>query len=606
MSQPTTGIINEVFQNNMEVILGGFGAIQSTSGNLLIGLATIELLLFLWGSYLSRPEEFIKKLFEKIFLIFVIMVITFNWGMVAGMMKGYIAGGGASAGGGSSMITSMNPAYVASDGLDKVAVIFSPEGQKALIEGSFFNDPEDAERKRQRARERKERQKEQSYFAQATGIDQESMIEGFMDAGSDMARVVVVGLIFCLLAILIVFTHFYVALQLFVLTIDWYLTVAITQLLVPFAINKHTSPLATAAFQAVVRKSVQLGVMVAVLGMFGNTVQALGLGPQPTMVDVLSLLLGSLTLAFMVKNVPQIAGSIFSGGGSSVDIGGALQAAAAMAAGGAASIVSGGASAAAQAGVGAAKVGMGAGKLGVQAGVGAAKLGVKAAPHVADAASGLASRAGAFLKSEDQGLGGRDSAPASMAELHQAKMADSAQVSNQVEQNRQGSLAIDGSGNVQGAALPEPSPREDQAYRSGLDARQGVPALGSALPAVEQMPKTQQMSLADQAQNYASTQEMSALEQEREYGATQSMAASASPGSPTQQMSASEQAQQYAGTQRMEAADENYAATQAMEGVEANYAKTQAMGLPEKAQQYARTQKQDAIDQGDNAEDHDS
>lgn len=599
MSEPTTGIINEVFQNNMEVILGGFGAIQSTSGNVLIGLATIELLLFLWGSYLSRPEEFIKKLFEKIFLIFVIMVITFNWGMVAGMMKGYIAGGGASAGGGSSMITSMNPAYVASDGLDKVAVIFSPEGQKALIEGSFFNDPEDAERKRQRARERKERQKEQSYFAQATGIDQESMIEGFMDAGSDMARVVVVGLIFCLLAILIVFTHFYVALQLFVLTIDWYLTVAITQLLVPFAINKHTSPLATAAFQAVVRKSVQLGVMVAVLGMFGNTVQALGLGPQPTMVDVLSLLLGSLTLAFMVKNVPQIAGSIFSGGGSSVDIGGALQAAAAMAAGGAASIVSGGASAAAQAGVGAAKVG-------AQAGVGAAKLGVKAAPHVADAASGMALRAGAFLKSEDQGLGGRDSAPASMADLHQAKMADSAQVSNQVEQNRQGSLAIDDSGNIQGAALPESSPREDQAYRSGLDARQGVPALGSALPAIEQMPKTKQMSLADQAQNYASTQEMSALEQEREYGATQSMPASASPGSPTQQMSASEQAQQYAGTQRMEAADENYAATQVMEGVEANYAKTQAMGLPEKAQQYAKTQQQEAIEQRDRAEDDDS
>ena len=458
MSDPTTtGVINEVFQNNLDVIVQNFGQIQGTSSRLLLGLATIEFLLFLYGSYKARSEEVIAKAIEKLFLIFVVALLTFNWGAVAGWMRGYIGGGGAGVGGGNAMITSMNPAHVASDGLDKVSVIFSPEGQRALMEGSFFNDPEAAKRKREREAAAKKRKEDQGLFAQATGFDSESMLDGLTDAGTEIGTMLIVGLIFCGLALLIVFVHFYVALQLFVLTIDWYLTVAMTNLLVPFAVNKHTSSLASAAFQAVVRKSVQLGVMMAILGMFGNTIQGLGLGPQPTMVDVLSLLLGSLTMAFMVKNIPQIASSIFSGGGGTVDVGGTLQAAAASMASRTAAAMSGGASTAA--GVAAQGAGMAAGA-GFEAGRKGAQLAGQGASRMGRAglegAASLGGRARDLMKSEDPGRGGRDAEPKSLEELHKMQLTESSRVSNQVEQNSLGSMQVDSTGNVQNASSSGP------------------------------------------------------------------------------------------------------------------------------------------------------
>lgn len=497
----TTQVINDIMQQNLDVIIGGFSTAQRTSGKLVAALGLLEFLLFLWGSYMSRGESALNKGVQVLFKVFVVALITFNWGSVAGWMKGYIAGGGAAAGGGNSMITSMNPAYIASDGFDKVAVIFSPEGQEAIMNGEFFSkDDKDkastvpttpasgtaSEKKGMSAYDRAKdvvlndgeetKNEVQSEFKAITS----SMIGGLIDATSDLGMAIVVGLVFCFLGLLIIFVHFYVALQLFVLTIDWYLTVAMTQLLIPFAINKHTSPLATAGVQAIVRKSVQLGVMMAVIGMFGNTISGLGLGPSPKMKEVLALLLGSLTMAFMVKNIPQIAGSIFSGGGSSVDVGATLQAAAAsvgarvaappMAAAGAAADLAG-----KGAKWGAGKAG-GLALKGAKMGAGKMASGVKTgAGKVAQGAQSLAARAGALVPER----GGRDAEPKSMDELHAMHVNQSDAVNNQVNHNAQGPMQVSQDGSVQESRVENTVQSEATPVRR-MEAVRGMPAVSAS------------------------------------------------------------------------------------------------------------------------------
>jgi type IV secretory pathway TrbL component len=147
-----------------------------------------------------------------------------------------------------------------------------------------------------------------------------------------MALEVLVLFVFAGVALLIVGVHFYVALQMFVLTLDWYLTVSITSLLIPFAVNKHTSPLASSALNAVVGKSIQLAVMIMVLGMFGRALDGLQLSAAPTLYEMLALLLGTSTLAFMIARVPEISRGIFSSGGQAIDVGGIVVAAASGAA----------------------------------------------------------------------------------------------------------------------------------------------------------------------------------------------------------------------------------------------------------------------------------
>lgn len=381
MDLATTATMNEIFQNNLNVIVDNFSAAQGAGSRLLLGLATIEFLLLLYKGFLSRGEDLLKSAVEKLFLIFVVALLTFNWGAVAGFFKGYIVGGGAAAGGASQMVTSLNPAYIASDGFDKVAVIFNAEAQRKMLQDFYDTDSSNARRKADRARAQREQEK--GFFDRASekldGMSPSAMMESMTDAGEQIVLQIVAALLFCTLAILIILVHFYVALQVFVLAIDWYLTVSLTQLLIPFAVNKYTSGLASAALNAVVQKSFQLAVLVAILGMFGNSIQGLGLGPSPTLVDILSLLLGSLTLAFMVSRAPQIAGSIFAGAGNSVDVGNSLSAAAAG--------VGQLAAAAASSGVSAAASGVGAGAQlagqGLSAGASRVSSGVSAGAQLA-------------------------------------------------------------------------------------------------------------------------------------------------------------------------------------------------------------------------------
>jgi type IV secretory pathway TrbL component len=226
--------------------------------------------------------------------------------------------------------------------MDKVAVIFSEEATEKITNSNtglfgYADDPPPIASGGSASQDT-------SFF---DGASPSAAIDKAISGIEGLALELAVLLTFIGLALLIIFIYFYVALQIFVVTIDFYITVSITQLLVPFLVNKHTSPIATSAFNAVVAKSVKLGVLVMILGMFGNTVSGLQLDATPTLYELLALLLGVCTLAFMVAQSGQIAAGIFSAGGAGIDVGGAMMAASASLAQTAVSAASGGVSAAA-------------------------------------------------------------------------------------------------------------------------------------------------------------------------------------------------------------------------------------------------------------------
>ena len=337
----TTDSINDIFTNNLAVMTQSFGEAQAAGSEILIGLATIQLLAFFYMAMFKANEGILHEFVQQLVLLFMVMVVTLGWGTIANGMMGYVVGSAGGAGGAGGQVTALNPAHIAAEGLDKVSVIFSAEATEKITSSNaglfgYADDPPTAPGGGS--------SQDTGFFDGATpsaAIDKAiSGIEG-------LALELAVLLTFIGLALLIVFIYFYVALQIFVVTIDFYITVSITQLLIPFAVNKHTSPIATSAFNAVVAKSVKLGVLVMILGMFGNTVSGLQLDATPTLYELLALLLGACTLAFMVAQSGQIAAGIFSAGGAGIDVGGAMMAASASLAQTAVSAASGGISAAA-------------------------------------------------------------------------------------------------------------------------------------------------------------------------------------------------------------------------------------------------------------------
>jgi P-type conjugative transfer protein TrbL len=382
-NQASIDSMNEVFRSSVEVLTTNAGATTSAGGSVLLGLATIEFILFLYGAYMAREmAEVVNKAVQKAFFIFIVATVFFNWGTLANWTKGYIVGGASAAGGASSMVQTLNPAYVASEGFDKVAVIFNSEAQDKMAQGLFGTDAAADKARARSQREAKLRANQSafdSFVATAEGYSPDAMIEAMSETGEQFALQLFALLLFGTLGLLIVCVYVYCAAMMFVISIEFYIVVVMTKLLVPFALNKHTSGLATAAMNAVVSKAVQLGVLVLVLSMFGKSMSSLSLGPSPTLYEVLALLGTSAFMAFAVSRVPAIAASIFAGAGAGMDIGGALIAGAAAAGAAAANVVAPGAGAAL--------------KLGAEGAGATASAGVKATA----AAAGATGRAGASL-----------------------------------------------------------------------------------------------------------------------------------------------------------------------------------------------------------------
>ena len=321
-----TDDINRVLEGTLTILSDNFAAVQETSHEILLSLIIIETLIFLIYSLAAGSfAEIGKGLLEKAVLFGFVMFLTFNWGAIAGAVRGYVVGAGGEAGGDAGAATAgYHPGAIAESGVRKVAVIFNPEARDEISD-AFLGD-------KQRQKPPAPVKDDDDSWTDAFVPDTDSMMTQLGEGVEEVALRMVALFIFTLLALMIVFVHFYVALQAFVITVEFYIIVTITSCFVPFAVNKHFSYLATGAINAVIGSSVKLGVLTMILAMMGDPIADLALSTSPDMYEMLSLLLSTATLAFLVSKAPQIAQAAFTGGGSGVDVGSALSAVGAAAA----------------------------------------------------------------------------------------------------------------------------------------------------------------------------------------------------------------------------------------------------------------------------------
>lgn len=369
--QNNTDAINNTMGQTMESIVQNFGEAQSAAAGIFLSLIIIESLVFLIFVMANkiRGEELFQGMLQKGMLFFVVGFMTLNWGYLAGSVRGYVAGAGGAAGGsGQSISSGLNPAAIADSGIKKVSIIFDANGRDRIVNAFVGNkatevEPPDnphsqytAQKSEQveMAKERLDQVKQtptsnpsitkqaktmaagalqaaqdlkakgQSAIKAVDSVSQglmtNALVDKFGDAVEANALRMLALLLFAILALLIIFVHFYVALQAFIISIEFYIITSITVCFVPFGVNKHLSYLATGALNSVIASSVKLGVLVMILSLMGDPINQMTLSNTPDLREMLSLLLNTATVAFLVARVPSLAAGVFTGGGNGIDI----------------------------------------------------------------------------------------------------------------------------------------------------------------------------------------------------------------------------------------------------------------------------------------------
>ena len=158
-----------------------------------------------------------------------------------------------------------------------------------------------------------------------------------------------------------VLAFFILAIQVFVTYLEFHLIAALSLVLVPFGVFRHTAFVAERALGAVVSFGVKLMVLSFIVAAAGPILGSLIVPNPPTITSAYSVMLAAMAIAFLAWQAPAIAAGMISGGpsltaGSAAGFGGA----AALGAFGAAAATSVAARTVASAGVGATRAAAGA------------------------------------------------------------------------------------------------------------------------------------------------------------------------------------------------------------------------------------------------------
>jgi len=393
---PNTDGINGVLTGSLDAMVNNFSQVQSASQQVLISLLAIEFaVLLIYHMINPNLEELLKNLIQKFFMAIVVIFLTLNWGWFAGAVRGYIVGG---AGGGQTMSQGLHPGAIAESGIQKVAVIFNDPERLKQISRTFTGNEQ-----KEKPKPPKKPESDSIFDLEGKLPDVGGALEQMGQDVQDTLWGMVALLIFTILAMIVVFVHFYVALQVFVIMLEFYIITSITACCIPFAANKHTSYLATGAINSVVASCVKLAVLMMIIGMMGDPIQQMTLSNSPTMYEMLALILNTATMAFIVKQAPSIAQATFSGGGAGIDVGSMVSSA--------------GATMAAAASVGATGAqGVAAvGKLGAQGAIAGATLGAQGAAWGLGKGTEAVSKGISHMRAGMPSLGGASSNSASGA-----------------------------------------------------------------------------------------------------------------------------------------------------------------------------------------------
>lgn len=114
-------------------------------------------------------------------------------------------------------------------------------------------------------------------------------------------------------ALLIILAFFALAIQVFITYLEFFLVAVLGLILVPFGAFRHTAFIAEKVFGAIVTFGIRLMVLAFILATVQPTLAQLTPPPDPSISQVLLLLLTALTIAGLSWHAPAVASGLISG-----------------------------------------------------------------------------------------------------------------------------------------------------------------------------------------------------------------------------------------------------------------------------------------------------
>ena len=113
-----------------------------------------------------------------------------------------------------------------------------------------------------------------------------------------------------------ILAFFFLALQVFVTYLEFYIVAALTLVLVPFGVFKHTAFIAERALGTVISFGVKLMVLSFIIAAAGPVLVSITVAPNPSLTQAYAVLLAAMAIAYLAWHAPAIAGGMISGGPS--------------------------------------------------------------------------------------------------------------------------------------------------------------------------------------------------------------------------------------------------------------------------------------------------
>ena len=116
-----------------------------------------------------------------------------------------------------------------------------------------------------------------------------------------------------LCALIVLLSYFMIAIQMFLVVVEFYMFTVISIVLIPFAIFKPTAFIGEKAIGATFSIGVKVMVLCLVISLSLSFLQNLSLPSDPTVEDIFILILGSLSVTFLSWHAPSLAAGYLSG-----------------------------------------------------------------------------------------------------------------------------------------------------------------------------------------------------------------------------------------------------------------------------------------------------
>ena len=366
---PNTGILTTLLNAFLAVFSAGPGHLAPAAARLLFLMAGIELTLAgIW--WVLKGENVLVGLMQKTLLLCLFAFFVANWTtLINTVLDGFVWSGFTAAGS-------------------------SPAAGAALIK-----DPSSII--------------SQAFVSTQPIADEISSLKWY-----DLGSLFMYGwaYIFTILA------FFMLAIQIFITYLEFYLVAALSLVLVPFGVFKHTAFIAERAFGSVVSFGVKLMVLAFIIAAATPVLSAITLPAVPTLQQAYMVMLAALAIAFLSWHAPGIAAGMISGG-PSLTAGSAAGFVAsstlgALAGGAAASTAARATASGTLSATKAAANGLGTVRMGAQLGAASAQLG--GAGTLGQFAAGVSGGAGALMRSTAEiGLRPVRAAGSSIAQAYQ-------------------------------------------------------------------------------------------------------------------------------------------------------------------------------------------